>query len=69
MKVELYTKDSQGKCEVVGKMNTLGYPIVGATITSVDNTRYEIVSYAMEYDRHGNFEGCSAEVKTPENEN
>jgi hypothetical protein len=69
MKVELYTKNLKGKCEVVGEIHTPGYPVVGATITSVDNTEYEIVSYAMEYDRHGNFEGCSAEVKISENEN
>ena len=64
MKVELYTKDDQGKCEVVGEMNLQRPPIVGATVTSVKGYKYTIISHAMEYDRHGNFEGCSAEVKT-----
>jgi hypothetical protein len=64
MKIELYTKDDQGKCEVVGEVFTPGYPLVGATITSEKGIKYLIVEWAVEYDRHKNFVSCSAQVKT-----
>jgi hypothetical protein len=62
MKIELYTKDEQGKAEKVDSY--LGsLPVKGATVLSEKGILYEILEYAMEYDRDKNFVGCSAEVK------
>lgn len=71
MKVELYTKDSKGNCKSVGEAYISGLPIIGDTVDSDKNVRWQIVSYASEYDRYAQFVGCSVEVvtpvKTPEN--
>ena len=63
MKVELYTRDSQGKCEVVGEVYKGLGPRIGASITCPKGIKYKILNCAIEYDRHGNLEGCSVEVK------
>jgi hypothetical protein len=55
MKVELYTKDPQGKCEPVGASYIRGFPMVGATLNSDRGIKWQIVEYAMEYNRHNQF--------------
>lgn len=62
MKIELYTKDKEGKAEIVDSY--LGsLPVKGATVLSEKGILYEILDHASEYDRNGKFVGCSAEVK------
>lgn len=63
MKIELYIRDEQGKCKSVGQSYSGGFPLVGATLNSSDGIKYLIKDHASEYDRHGRFEGCSAEVE------
>lgn len=63
MRIELYTKDKKGDIESVGASYIAAFPMVGATLNSDRGVQWQIVEYAMEYDRHKNFVGCSAEVK------
>ena len=67
MKIELYTKDKEGKAEKVGESYVGGFPIVGATLNSSNGIKYLILDHASEYDRNGKFVGCSAEVIQVEN--
>ena len=63
MKAALYKKNNRGKCKAVGVIRTETNPIVGHSITSDKGSKYKVVNYSKAYDRNGNLEGFSIEVK------